>query len=48
LSMLAEGYYENNIGDGEPLTLFLAIVACGYLALRFPSLPDERETTKAA
>ena len=33
LSMLAEGYYENNLGDGEPLALFLAIVSCGYLAL---------------
>ena len=34
LAMLAEGYYENNFGDGEPLGLFLAIASCGYLALR--------------
>ena len=34
LSMLAEGYYEYNFGDGEPLALFLAIASCGYLALR--------------
>jgi putative inorganic carbon (HCO3(-)) transporter len=34
VSMLAEGYYENNFGDGEPLALFLAIASCGYLALR--------------
>jgi O-antigen ligase len=34
VSMLAEGYYENNFGDGEPLSLFLAIASCGYLALR--------------
>jgi len=34
LSMLSEGYYENNFGDGEPLALFLAIASCGYLALR--------------
>jgi O-antigen ligase len=36
LSMLAEGYYENNFGDGEPLALFLGIASCGYLALRGP------------
>ena len=47
LSMLAEGYYENNLGDGEPLTLFLGIAACGYLALRLPS-SDEREAMAAA
>lgn len=40
LSMLAEGYYENNFGDGEPLFLFLAIAACGYLALREPEPPS--------
>lgn len=34
LSMLSEGYYEYNFGDGEPLFLFLAIASCGYLALR--------------
>lgn len=33
MSMLAEGYYEYNFGDGEPLFLFLAIASCGYLAL---------------
>ena len=49
LSMLAEGYYENNIGDGEPLTLFLGIASCGYLALRLdePSAPD-REAISVA
>lgn len=41
LSMLAEGYYENNLGDGEPLALFLAIVSCGYLALQQTALPRE-------
>ena len=34
LSMLAEGYYEYNFGDGEPLALFLAVASCGYLALQ--------------
>jgi len=38
-SMLAEGYYEYNFGDGEPLFLFLAIASCGYLALRETAAP---------
>jgi O-antigen ligase len=30
LAILAAGWYEHNLGDGEILTLFLAVVACGY------------------
>jgi putative inorganic carbon (hco3(-)) transporter len=33
LAMMAEGIAEVNFGDSEPLTLFLVVVACGYLAL---------------
>jgi len=33
LAMLAEGVAEVNFGDSEPLTMFLVVVACGYLAL---------------
>jgi putative inorganic carbon (HCO3(-)) transporter len=32
LAILAEGYAENNLGDSEVLTLFLAVVAFGYIA----------------
>jgi putative inorganic carbon (HCO3(-)) transporter len=33
LATLAEGVAEYNLGDSEVLTMFLVIVACGYLAL---------------
>ncbi len=32
LALLAEGFAENNLGDSEVLTMFLAIVAFGYIA----------------
>jgi len=32
LAILAEGFAENNLGDSEVLTLFLAVVAFGYIA----------------
>ncbi|MBV9769743.1 MAG: O-antigen ligase family protein [Bryobacterales bacterium] len=39
VAILAEGFAEYNLGDSEVLTLFLAVVAFGYIA---------RETTEAA
>jgi O-antigen ligase len=33
LAMMAEGIAEVNFGDSEPLTMFLVVVACGYIAL---------------
>ena len=33
LALLAEGFTEYNLGDSEVLTLFLAVVAFGYLAV---------------
>ena len=33
IGILLEGFFELNLGDSEPLALFLAIVACGYVAL---------------
>ena len=33
LAMMAEGIAEVNFGDSEPLTMFLVVVGCGYLAL---------------
>ncbi|MGA7235258.1 MAG: O-antigen ligase family protein [Bryobacteraceae bacterium] len=33
IGALVEGFFEVNLGDSEPLTMFLIAVACGYLAL---------------
>jgi O-antigen ligase len=33
IGILIEGFFELNLGDSEPLGLFLAVVACGYVAL---------------
>ena len=30
---MTEGVVELNLGDSEVLTMFLVVVACGYLAL---------------
>jgi putative inorganic carbon (hco3(-)) transporter len=32
LAILAEGFFEYNLGDSEVLTMFLAVIACGYAA----------------
>jgi putative inorganic carbon (hco3(-)) transporter len=42
LAILAEGFLEYNLGDSEVLTLFLAVVAFGYVAIEAP------DATKAA
>ena len=36
LAILAEGFFEYNLGDSEVLTMFLAVIACGYVSLRAP------------
>jgi hypothetical protein len=33
LAIMAEGFFEYNLGDSEVLTMFLVVVACGYIAL---------------
>ncbi len=33
IAILAEGFAEYNLGDSEVLTMFLAVVAFGYLAV---------------
>jgi putative inorganic carbon (hco3(-)) transporter len=33
LAILAEGFFEYNLGDSEPLTMFLAAVGMGYVAI---------------
>lgn len=44
IGILIEGFFELNLGDSEPLGLFLAVVACGYLAL---SKPPEHASEEA-
>jgi O-antigen ligase len=36
IGALVEGFFEVNLGDSEPLTMFLVAVACGYLARDLP------------
>jgi putative inorganic carbon (HCO3(-)) transporter len=33
LATMVAGFFELNLGDSEVLTMFLVVVACGYLAL---------------
>jgi O-antigen ligase len=33
-AVLAEGFFEYNLGDSEVLTMFLATMTCGYVAIR--------------
>ena len=37
LAALSAGWYEHNLNDGEILTFFLAVCACGYLAAGWQS-----------
>lgn len=40
LATLTEGLAEYNLGDSEVLTMFLVVVACGYLALDKDVVPE--------
>ena len=40
IAMVLEGFFELNLGDSEPLGMFLAVVACGYVALA--QKPEEK------
>jgi O-antigen ligase len=37
IAVLSAGWYEHNLGDGEILTLFLAVMGCGYVAVGRPA-----------
>ncbi len=37
LGLLVEGFFEHNLGDSEVLTMFLTVLAAGYIAARSPS-----------
>jgi hypothetical protein len=39
LATMAEGFFEYNLGDSEVLTMFLVVVACGYIALEKDAAP---------
>jgi O-antigen ligase len=36
IAVLAEGFFEHNLGDSEVLTLLLIVIACGYVAAQRP------------
>jgi O-antigen ligase len=42
LAVMVSGYAEVNLGDSEVLGMFLAVVACGYIALASESQPARR------
>ena len=45
VAVLAEGFFEYNLGDSEVLTMFLSVVACGYVAIRARAAsPPETDT----
>ena len=39
LAILAEGFFEYNLGDSEVLTMFLAVLGFGYIALEKSTEP---------
>jgi hypothetical protein len=45
---MAEGFFEYNLGDSEVLTMFLVVVACGYLALEKDGMPGAEPQTSAS
>lgn len=44
LALLAEGFFEYNLGDSEILTMFFVVVTCGYIAVEHPSLVLQPKT----
>lgn len=42
IAILAEGFLEFNLGDSEVLTLFLAVLGFGYIALEAPRAEESR------
>jgi O-antigen ligase len=42
LAILAEGFFEYNLGDSEVLTMFLTVLSCGYLVIEMNSNPGLR------
>jgi putative inorganic carbon (hco3(-)) transporter len=44
VAILAEGFFEYNLGDSEVLTMFLAVIACGYAVSKGCAGGDTRDT----
>ena len=40
IAAMSAGWYEHNLNDGEILTLFVAVCACGYLAIPAPAAAE--------
>ena len=47
VAILVEGMFELNLGDTEVLTMFLTVVACGYVAADQATLDQSREAGTA-
>jgi hypothetical protein len=45
-SILAEGFFEHNLGDSEVLTMFLTVVACAYVVIWERSSPAQTQKTE--
>ena len=45
-AVMAAGWYEHNLGDGEVLTLFLGAMGCGYAAISPELVKDGGEESK--
>jgi putative inorganic carbon (HCO3(-)) transporter len=41
IAVLVSGFYELNLGDSEVLGMFLAVVACGYVAMEAGGAPKD-------
>ena len=48
IAILAEGFLEYNLGDSEVLTLFLAVVAFGYVAIEGGVTASDRDVPASA
>jgi O-antigen ligase len=44
LAVLAAGWFEYNLGDSEVLTMFLAVIACGYVFGKETPLAQDQVT----
>ena len=48
IGILAEGFFEYNLGDSEVLTMFLAVAGFAYVAIRQRAVESPRGAREAA
>ena len=48
LAILAEGMFEYNLGDSEVLTMFLTVIACGYVVTTHCAVVDHAAVSASA